>query len=723
MSQPSWQAFCPVCRQPLVPHANFCSHCRAPIAPAAPVAPTPALTPPPVRAGRSWFSCCLSIVLLGSFFVLAIVAGGLYWYFRTPSKPVVPGPNPSVPVESTSARIDSTGGTISLADGIRVEFPAGALSSPRDVTLQRLKGSPWASQGKSTGVWLECTVPGPEFAKDACVRVPLPMSARPEDAPKIIAGLIDPEDNTLNVQPIRLESVSGRTEAVLTTRHFCGVYIDWDVLDKPPPATAAPLEVPIYKQGETPYCWATAMQMLARDYSPSDGTVPSILGKVGLAYVGNVGLRNRPVIGQVFSERTGIWPQRYYWGVSAFTGSDVFLTHLNHYLKQQIGVHKRPVMFCPSKLIPPYGHAYIIMGYDDQGRYIVHDPREVPEAGAVATPRGSGNFEGYQKLTPKQLLLDWGLPGTNFATIVIPADPPADHAKVTLGLRHRKIYFTTKDTTVYQYRWDYTQPDGYSFQKIGRLSFANDGPVVASIPADALRLQGEMELFNCTLADRSVTPHLEINNLSSKSGKYNYSMPAIPVTVGGNLRATVTFDIDLAALRDPAVAGKQQYYFAASVVDAGKTADKSVLLFTLDPTGPPPGPPQTRSKPQILYTTPHSIPTALMPTMGGTPKDPDPSVSRFEASRELYFQQLLIPRTSPHGDDPVYWPDLRLTYDASGKINVPGTGGRDSYSMVGTVEDYKITLTIKVPASGPYYIGSTKYAGKPAVEKTWVLDK
>jgi hypothetical protein len=131
---------------------------------------------------------------------------------------------------------------------------------------------------------------------------------------------------------------------------------------------------------------------------------------------------------------------------------------------------------------------------------------------------------------------------------------------------------------------------------------------------------------------------------------------------------------------------------------------------------------RSESRPQIFYTEKPEVPFALMPPMTeGTPTNPIASVSRFEKPRELYFQQLRIPRTSPHGDDPVYWDRLRLEYKGDGTIDYPGS--EDSPSFNGKVEDYRVTLTIKVPAGKPYEIGTQKYPGTPAVEKTWVFDK
>lgn len=131
---------------------------------------------------------------------------------------------------------------------------------------------------------------------------------------------------------------------------------------------------------------------------------------------------------------------------------------------------------------------------------------------------------------------------------------------------------------------------------------------------------------------------------------------------------------------------------------------------------------RSESRPQIFYTEKPEVPFALMPPMTeGTPTNPVASVSRFEKSRELYFLQMRIPRTSPHGDDPVYWDRLRLEYKGDGTIDYPGS--EDSPSFNGKVEDYRVTLTIKVPAGKPYEIGTQKYPGTPAVEKTWVFDK
>jgi hypothetical protein len=486
------------------------------------------------------------------------------------SQPVAP-----VVVESATGRIDPAGGTVRLSDGIRVEFPPGALDKSGDVTIKRLKGSPW-QQVAPAGVWLDCTAPQAEFGKDVSIRVPLPVKASPQDADKILAGTIDPADGCMVMRPVRIESTAGRSEAVLDTRHFCFIYIDWNILEKAPPPSAGPLEIPIYKQGDTPYCWATCLQMLARSYSYSEGTTYNIMGKVGMAFIGNIGLRHRPIIGQVLADRTGVWPERYYWECTIFTGSDVFLTNLDHYLKHQLGVAKRPVILNPSWL----EHAYVVVGYDDKGNYYVHDPREVPGAGAVSS--GGGLLEGYQKLTAKQLAINWAMPGNSYSTIVIPADLPADRAKVTINLRDRKIYFSaSKD--FYQFNWDYTQPDGYSFQKVPLSYATKGGPKVDKIPPDAEKLTGIVELFNCTAAERMVTVRVDVVNRTTSNGrKYNYIMPEATVAVGANLRQTVNCDIDLAALRDPDVKDPQECWFVARVQDGGKFCDQAEFLFTLD---------------------------------------------------------------------------------------------------------------------------------------------
>lgn len=133
---------------------------------------------------------------------------------------------------------------------------------------------------------------------------------------------------------------------------------------------------------------------------------------------------------------------------------------------------------------------------------------------------------------------------------------------------------------------------------------------------------------------------------------------------------------------------------------------------------------QSVSKPNILYTELAHAPSGLLlPPMNpdaGTPGGVS-SVSRLEATRELYFTNLVVPRESPHGDDPISWNQLRLIYQPDGSID--DRGGDQSPSFRGKVEDYKITLTIKVPAEGPYEIGTQRFPGKPAAERTWVFDK
>jgi hypothetical protein len=126
-----------------------------------------------------------------SLLILSLVALGIFIGCRHKESPGSPGASsrpasheasqaasPGAPqvAETASARIDSAGGSVRLSDGTRAEFPPGALDKPGEVTLRRLKSSP-RGQVESACVWLDCTAPAAQFAKDVAIRVPLPVKA------------------------------------------------------------------------------------------------------------------------------------------------------------------------------------------------------------------------------------------------------------------------------------------------------------------------------------------------------------------------------------------------------------------------------------------------------------------------------------------------------------------------------------------------------------------
>jgi hypothetical protein len=118
------------------------------------------------------------------------------WACGDKGSPTDPG-TPEPPVPTTPNRqtgtVGAAGGTVSLPAGTSVVFPAGAVSSSVQVTIERKNPADWFDgPTEMSRVVIATTTSGATtFSQDVEIRAPLAAAMTEADSGSVMAGLIN----------------------------------------------------------------------------------------------------------------------------------------------------------------------------------------------------------------------------------------------------------------------------------------------------------------------------------------------------------------------------------------------------------------------------------------------------------------------------------------------------------------------------------------------------
>lgn len=524
--------------------------------------------------------------------------------FQGPAPTVPAGPAPPAPVdlgapwrglqvlEEARAPVGLDGAEVALAGGAaRVVVPAGAAAAPAEVVVRRVDGSatPGAGGGRTV---IEVLGPEGGFAADVEVRLAVDPTAAPDD---LLVARVEPETGELVQLPVRLEVAAGRAEAVLAVRHFCLFVLDdlaaW-AAGVPAPERVR-LEVGRYRQGATPYCWATCLHMLCRAHGATgDGLFP-LLGEVAHdqawyepRFDTPYALRFRGALAAAVERRVGAPPVRrlWDWGVLSATTNTPLQGPLRRFLRRSLALGRPVVLASQTE-----GHAWLVVGYEPDDRFVVHDPRDDEGGGYLVRPAS-------------KLGVGWATPGRATVTIDLGAGLPESRPRLTLGLPSGAARFCARGAdgalvAGWELTWTHTRAQGYAVVEGARRRAAAHTPVgpghdalVVGDPGEGAATSG-LEVVDARLAG-SPRPFKVVHGVV-EPGSGDLGGHVVEGTVAAGERVAVPLLLELAALR-PAPgpdAAPRPLRFVACLVDAeGVVVDRLAFDFELAPAAPEPPP-------------------------------------------------------------------------------------------------------------------------------------
>jgi hypothetical protein len=474
--------------------------------------------------------------------------------------------DPPKDTTNTSTRtIPPTGGTVALADGTVLTFPAGVITSAMDVTLTKADPATWFDGGDNTQrVVIAVDAPVTQFSKEVEIRVPLPASATLADSSNVLVGLIDDDNGALTVERSAIRIIDGKPYLVLATTHFSERLFEW-FIGKTPPAKAGPLMVPYYNQGASPYCWATSLHMVTQAVKFDElRTIPEIIGGMGVDEGGITSFQFRfgSGISNIVQSRTGVRPTRQTWDY-------VNVNQMKDYLRREIGNNGRPVALFNGV----WSHAVVVVGYDGS-TFVIHDP--------ASTTNGS---IGYTRKTWTEIAGSMGVT-ENMVTLAIPAALATPGAPIRVNYLPQALQFTKpfqgtdSPSGIWRYAWDYTQKDGYVLQHASRPEFANR---TTPLPAGVSRITapGDIQISNASLTDaHDVSVWLDVKALGAPADQGKYSVQqevSVPANTAVSFKPALipvdTFRYNTAA--------PTEYSFTVTAMVGGTTVDRQSLHFSI----------------------------------------------------------------------------------------------------------------------------------------------
>ncbi len=492
---------------------------------------------------------CASILLLGCS------GGG-----SNPSGPGEDDPGQNVR-ETKSLTVGSGGGAVTLSGGVSVVFPAGAVTRDAGFTISELTPESYFEPDDEFGrVVLRCTGDIAEFAHPVEILAPLPVNMTIADSARVFGGYIDETDGSMQLVPCAIRVVEGKPFAVMAAEHFSIPFLSW-LVKETPPASAGPLQIPYYSQGESNYCWAASLQMLtqAASFEKRD-EIPGIIGAMGVdeSGISSYKFRMSSAITGIVKSRAGVAPERSAWD---FVNYGLLKDHL----KREIGVRGVPVAVHSTAK----EHAVVVVGYSGNTFY-VHDPASM-----------SGGSIGYTARTWDELSGGMGL-GSNMVSLSIPKKLDASRPAITVNILNNAVQFirppTPDDATsnIYWFRWDYANKDGYGFLD-GRTQ-----KLVETLPGTVtvLRKSGDIEIANSSRsASADVSVWVDVVCLTQTGAYYSDN---VQVSVPANAVRTVSFpDIPVDEFRWNTASGAE-YSLIIRAMQNGTLTEEQAVTFKID---------------------------------------------------------------------------------------------------------------------------------------------
>ncbi len=477
----------------------------------------------------------------------------------SPSEPKDNGSGTSL--ETKSSSIGTDGGTISLSSGASVVFPAGAVESTGNYTVKRIDPYSYGEVDPEVSrVVIECTGDDTTFDVPVEIRVPLPESMTKADSTMVFGGYIDEESGAKEMIACSIEMIEGKPVAVLPLEHFSTGFLEW-LFGKTPPATAGPLEIPYYGQGESPYCWAASLQMVSQAAGfETRHEITDIIGKMGVdeGGISSIKFRTSSEISSIIKYRTDVTPDRCTWdGVNYRVMKD--------YLKRELGVRGYPVAIHSSV----WAHAVVVVGYNGDTFYI-HDPASTFNSAI-----------GYTAREWKDMVNGMGA-GQFMVCLTVPKTLDASRSLITANLMNSAIQFDKlpsdddPHSRIYKYRWNYTKEDGYTFFDM------RDQKAVGALPGEVVDLSqgGDIEIVNASRTSaQEVSIWLDIVCTSTEGVYYSENKRfTVPANSSGRFR----FDNILVDKFRYNAEEASEYSLIVRAMAGGTLVDEAAIQFEIE---------------------------------------------------------------------------------------------------------------------------------------------
>ena len=492
-------------------------------------------------------------------------------------------PSPTAVVSTTQVLSSKTqtvgpdGGSIVLDTGVKVVFPAGAVTRSMDVSVKQLDASQFVDE-QTSGILLDCSAAMSTFDRPVEFHIPLPAWFTPRDADAVLAGVWDETTGAVQIEPSSVVMTDGKPELVVEATHFSWRIFEWFKKNYgTPPTAAGPLEIPYYSQSGG-YCWAATLQMLNEAAHHSEVNEEfSIIGFVGIddSGLGARAARSYPSISGLISAQTRAWPERLLWSMKTQSA-------LRTYIRRQIAFQGRPVGLIFGT------HAWVFVGYDATS-FDVMDPQ-----GQSGDIYKSGTWERLG-------LGDWD----EMTTVVVPQPLASDRPLVTVNIKDGAVQFEKPKTSTpadqINFQWDYTRRDvGYSWYS------KHLGAVVPTITGEATELrilvssENGIEIANSHWGGAPAAVRVNLEIQGKGPNKTHYSTGVDLSVKPREMERFKIPEIPVSAFRDPAPV-PVEYSLRVRVVVGGKVVDDAGVTFVLEPGGTPT---------PTLSRTPGKTPTA-----------------------------------------------------------------------------------------------------------------
>lgn len=367
------------------------------------------------------------------------------------------GGEESLPVvEEESEVVGPGGGTVTLSDGMTVEFTSSALPESAEVTVKKVDLSSIDPIGNK--YCYDIDVSGAQLQGTVRLYLPYDESKIPEGASEEDVYVVYYNEETGEMTVVEdavVDTVNNRV--IVETNHLSRFIVVWPVYTSTPTVQSRILEVPYYDQGDTGYCWAACIAMLIKYYkgfqAPSVWEVAKFFnlgpdeGLLGLRFYFSATLKT------LVHMKLGVSPSRGFWSPRLSNG-------LKNYLIKQVVQEGRPVML----ILTSEGHAVVVVGYDGSN-FVIHDP-----ANGMYIKRSWDDIRSKADLR------------VVYYTMVIPLPTPSNPVLVTSNIESyssqevKGLCFFYSETsypeeavssrvegTEIGFQWDGTKPDGYYF--------------------------------------------------------------------------------------------------------------------------------------------------------------------------------------------------------------------------------------------------------------------
>jgi hypothetical protein len=366
----------------------------------------------------------------------------------------------------------------------------------------------------------------------------------------------------VNAEKVNVRIIGGKPYAVIAATHFSNRVIEW-IFGKTPPASAGPITTPYYNQGETPYCWASCIQMVTEAAKHDQNTeVTDIIGWMGIdeGGISAITFRMSSKLATIIGERTGYTPERNAWDY-------INVNQMKDYLKREIGLREHPVALYSGV----WEHAVVVVGYDDNSFYL-HDPNSTTATAIGYTAKTWNDIAGAISA------------GQHLVTLVIPAPSlDAGRPEVTANIMTSafdlvKPAASSTEFERYTFKWNCSRPRGYGF--IG----LNDS-ICDTIPSSVKELQqnGSIEIANSSrTALKTVSVWLDISAVGSPKDKGHYSERK-ELTLDPNSLQSVKFStVAMSEFRWNG-AGPIAYLLSVTALESGNVTDQASIYFYIRP--------------------------------------------------------------------------------------------------------------------------------------------